>query len=123
VTILNSLSVYLLTLGESDEAERLARDVLSRTFAHEPLASTLAIQHLATVAALRGRYRRAARLRGAVDAWCEREGWQRGPTETKGYEMLSDILTTHVPEAGLASFAAEGASLSQDQMSSEALQV
>ena len=122
VTILNNLSVYLLTLGEIDEAERIARDVLSRTQAREPLASVLAIQHLATVAALRGRYRRAARLRGAVDAWCERERWQRGPTETKDYEMLTDILATHVSEAGLASFATEGASLSPDQISSEALQ-
>jgi predicted ATPase/DNA-binding XRE family transcriptional regulator len=121
-TILNNLSVYLLTLGEIDEAERIAKDVLSRTRDREPLAFVLGIQHLATVAAVRGRYRRAARLCGAVDAWCDRERWQRGPTETKDYEMLMNILAAHVPEAGLASFAVEGGSLSQDQISAEALQ-
>lgn len=122
MTILNNLSVYLLTLGEIDEAERIAKDVLSRTRAREPLAFVLGIQHLATIAALRGRYRRAARLCGAVDAWCDRERWQRGPTETKDYEMLMNLLTTHVSEAGLASFAAEGGCLSNDQISAEALQ-
>jgi predicted ATPase/transcriptional regulator with XRE-family HTH domain len=122
VTILNNLSLYLLTLGEIDEAERIAKDVLSRTYTTEPLASVLAIQHIATVAALRGHYRRAARLCGAVDAWCDREHWQRGPTETKGYGMLMNILSSHVPEAARASFAADGGCLSQDQVSAEALQ-
>jgi hypothetical protein len=36
--------------------------------------------------------------------------------------MLMNLLTTHVSEAGLASFAAEGGCLSNDQISAEALQ-
>jgi predicted ATPase len=122
VTILNSLAVYLLVLGEIDEAERIAKDVLSRTYASEPLASVVATQHLATVAALRGRYRRAARLCGAVDAWCDRERWQRGPTEIKGYAMLMNILISQMSENARASFAAEGGCLSRDQLRTEALQ-
>jgi predicted ATPase/transcriptional regulator with XRE-family HTH domain len=122
MTILNNLSVYLLALGEIDEAERIAQDVLLRTRAREPLAFVLGIQHLATVAALRGRYRHAARLCGAVDAWCDRERWQRGPTETKGYEILMDTLTAHLSQTDLASIAAEGGTLSHDQITPAALQ-
>jgi predicted ATPase/DNA-binding XRE family transcriptional regulator len=122
VSILNCLAVYLLTVGEIDEVEQIAKDVLSRTYAIEPLASVLAIQHLATVAALRGRYREAARLCGAVDAWCDHEGWQRDPTEIKGYAMLMNILVSHVPDVARATFTAEGGCLSQDQLRAEALQ-
>jgi predicted ATPase/DNA-binding XRE family transcriptional regulator len=122
VTILNSLSVYLLFIDEIDEAERIAKDILSRTRAREPLAFVVGLQSLATVAALRGRYPRAAHLLGAVNAWCVRESWERGPTEAKGYEMLTSILTTHMSEAALASCTAQGASMSQDQISAEAFQ-
>jgi predicted ATPase/DNA-binding XRE family transcriptional regulator len=122
LTILNNLSMYLLTLGEVDEAERIVTDVLSRTRAREPLSFYVGLQHLATAAALRGGYRRAARLCGAVNAWCDREHWQRGPTEVKGYDMLMNVLTTHLSESSLASFAAESGYLSLDQIVAEALQ-
>jgi predicted ATPase len=121
INILNNLSVYAMMLGDIDGAETASKEVLSLSRAREPLAFVLGIQHLSTVAALRGHYPRAARLLGGVDAWCSRERWERGPTEMKGHELLFRILNENLSEPVLRTLKADGAGLSEDQISAEAL--
>lgn len=85
--------------------------------------AAIATQHLATVAALLGDHSRAARLCGYVDAWYEAQGCERDATERRTYEILTDSLRNAMREPEIATLVADGAALSQEQATAEALAV
>jgi non-specific serine/threonine protein kinase len=117
-----NISCYHLALGDFESAHRASREALLLSRHREPLAVQIAVQHAATAAALRGRPARAARLRGYADAWCRRNGWERGPTERAGYDILERSLHEQLSAEQIATLVNEGASLEEDAALAEALQ-
>jgi hypothetical protein len=111
-------AAYRLVLGEIDEAQRAALSglelVVHRRLTHTSRQQTWAIQHLAAVAALRGDFDRAARLRGYVDAWYAAEGETREYTEQRAYDILVGALKQHLSHTDIERLTAEGALLDRD---------
>ncbi len=116
-------AAYRLALGDISGARSAARDALQLTRGVRLLSATIAMQHLATVAALSGDVRRGARLRGYVDASCRNLGVEREVTEQRTYDILTTALREKLSDAEIESLAAEGAQLSEDQAVAEAMAV
>ncbi len=115
-------AAYRLSLGDVDGAYAQARQTLVLAQrSQSPQMIDGAIQHLATVAALGGDTRHAARLRGYVDAWHARESTDREPTERKTYAMLAAALDERLAPTDRERLEAEGAQLSEEEAISEAL--
>ncbi len=112
-----------LVLGDIDGARLTATEALALAQDAQSLYATVAIQHLAAVAALRGDVRRAARLRGYVDHWYRREGCERDMTERRTDEMLAERLVATLGADEADALAAEGARFSDEQATAEAFAV
>jgi len=104
-----------IVLGELSGAEEAARDALELARFEQLDSAWRAVLHLATLAALRGRFHEAARLAGFVDAWCERKGGFLGYYERASEDILMASLEAGLTSAEIASLAAEGARLDFDQ--------
>ncbi|HEY1429602.1 MAG TPA: hypothetical protein VGF18_08510, partial [Candidatus Tumulicola sp.] len=101
-------SCYRLAAGDVDGAyDDAVAGLLERNY--HPYVAAYAIQHLATVAALRRHPMRAASLLGYVDAALSRAGAARSYTEQRGYEILTKVLREQLSESDIARYAAEGA--------------
>lgn len=122
-SILANLSAYALATGNVVEAHADAREALWYSRGAYRNYSTMAIQDLGAVAALRGDARRAASLLGYVDAWYRGEGSEREPTEERSYEILMAALRQNLIETEIERLAAEGAQLSEEQACAEALTI
>jgi tetratricopeptide (TPR) repeat protein len=120
---LANVAAYRLALGDRAGARVAAREALRLGRGAYVQAPMIAIQHLATVAALGGDVRRGSRLRGYVDAWYRSEGYEREPTERRAYEILLAALRDRLSDAEIEALAGEGAALSEDQAVAEALAV
>jgi tetratricopeptide (TPR) repeat protein len=120
----SNASGYLLLLGRIDDAAAAARDalVLSQR-AQNAQFVTIGIQHLATIAALRGDVQRAARLAGYVDAWYSAQGYARESTEQRTYDMLARALRPRLSEGEIARLEEHGAVLPEDAAAAEALTI
>jgi predicted ATPase len=116
-------AAYQVVLGDIDGARLAAREALELARGAHPMDAAIAIQHLATVAALRGDAGRAARLRGYVDAWYADEGCERDLTERRTYEILLAALRERLAGSEIDALAGEGARLSEEQAVLEALAV
>ena len=116
-------AAYRIALGDILGARDAARDALRIARGVQFLNATLAIQHLATVAALIGDARRGARLHGYVGAAYHRIGYEITPTEQHSYDVLMTALREKLSDADIESLAAEGAQLSEDQAVAEAMAV
>lgn len=115
---------YRLDLGDIDGVEEEARASLELCRQlQSPQMTVCALEHLANVAAARGDGRTAARLSGHIDAWYERESLEREWTEQKGYELLQQRLNEIFAAADLARYRSEGAGLSEDEATAEALSI
>ncbi len=112
-----------VALGDVEGARLTASEALTLAQDAQPLEAAVAIQHLATVAALQGDAARGARLQGYVDTWYRREGCERDVTESHTYEMLTEALRARLREDELAALAAAGARLSEEQATAEAFAV
>lgn len=113
---------YRLILGDIDGVEEEARVSLELCRQlQSPQMTVCAIEHLANVAAARNDSRTAARLSGYIDAWYARESLEREWTEQQGYELLARRLREILGEADLVRYRAEGAGLSEDEATAEAL--
>jgi predicted ATPase/transcriptional regulator with XRE-family HTH domain/Tfp pilus assembly protein PilF len=121
VTALLNVTAYRLALGRIDEARSAANDTLSLARGTHPIFVTTAIQHSAAVAALGGDASRAARLFGYVDAWYQSHEITRYTTEQRTYEILLAALHEKLLESEVASLAAQGARLSEEEAVTEAL--
>jgi predicted ATPase len=103
-----------LVLGELDEALATARAALARAREMEyPLYTAIAIQHVATIAALRDDAALGARLCGFVDKLFRVEGVQREPTEKRTYEILIHALRQRLSQTDVELLMAEGALLGE----------
>jgi predicted ATPase/class 3 adenylate cyclase len=123
LTAWSNSAAYKIALGDIAGARIDARETLRLARGADWLATTSAIQHLATVAALGGDPRRGARLGGYVDAANTREGNERGPADARSYEILMTALREKLTDTEIEALAAEGAQLSEDQAVAEALTV
>ncbi|MBV8344837.1 MAG: adenylate/guanylate cyclase domain-containing protein [Candidatus Eremiobacteraeota bacterium] len=115
-------AAYRLALGDVDGARSTAREALALTRGRWPLEAAIAMQHLATVAALRGDARRGARLRGYVDARYVSEGCEREATERVTDEILMASLRKQLTEAEIEALGAKGAQLLEEQAVAEAIE-
>jgi predicted ATPase/DNA-binding SARP family transcriptional activator len=114
--MLCNAAAYRLALGEVDEAYAAARDALGLALrCQDSLTASFALQHLATVYALRGDPRRAARLLGYVDAWYRNAGYAREFTEQRIYDIAMASLRAQLTEDEIATFARYGAQLCEDE--------
>jgi predicted ATPase/class 3 adenylate cyclase len=119
-----NIAAYQITMGNLDGAFTSAREALSLAQkAQTTFGASAAIQHLATLAALRGDVRRAARLLGYVDASFCNEGYEREHTERRIYEILMTALRERLTGSEIKALAAEGAFLTADQAADDALAV
>jgi tetratricopeptide (TPR) repeat protein len=118
----NNAAAYNVALDALDEAHKLACESLRvARDVQDELQFATALQHLATIAALRGEAKAAARLRGFVDAAYRALGYKRELTERWGNDKLMGSLSERLSEAEIEKLAADGAAWSEDQAVEEAL--
>ncbi|HTW84456.1 MAG TPA: helix-turn-helix domain-containing protein [Candidatus Sulfotelmatobacter sp.] len=118
---LSELAAARLVLGDLDGAESALRESLELAPSERLEGAWRAIQHMATVSALRRQPRIAARLLGFVDAWCEREAGFRGYYERATLAMLADALHAQLSADAQTSLMAAGALLDVERAIDEAL--
>jgi len=118
---LSELASARIVLGEIDSAKVAARDALELGRVERLDSAWRPIQHLAAIAALRGRAVTAARLIGFVDAWREQKGGFRGYYERATYDILVASLRDQLGPEAIAVLAAEGAQLGFERAADEAL--
>ena len=117
-------AAYRLALGQVDEVAREAKASLGLCERlQSPQMTSVAIEHLANVAAARGQGRGAARLSGYVNAWYASEGLEREWTEEQCHRRLVASLGELLSLADLARYSAEGRALSEAEATAEALAV
>jgi hypothetical protein len=121
ITARANTAAYQLALGNVDGARKAAAEALALARGAHPMDAAIATQHLAAVAALRGDVHRGARLRGYVDAWYRDHGCERDLTERRSYEILTDALQRRLADSEIATIAAEGEVLSEEEAALEAL--
>jgi predicted ATPase len=114
LTLLN-LSAYLGAAGEYAHAQSAAREAIVLGLTHEAEHVVAAAgQVLALVHAAGGDLRRAATLLGYVDAFYDRLGGQREPTEVTVQQRLLQVLGAGPGGPALATASAAGRKLSME---------
>jgi hypothetical protein len=120
IDVLVNRSLYYLIAGDLEsgyrdaaEARIACRDFAPMSVGFENEATIYSMQHLATVAALRGHPVRGARLLGHADAMLKRGGRTRGKAERLGHELLITTLRKHLQQEEIATQAAGGSELSE----------
>jgi predicted ATPase/class 3 adenylate cyclase len=123
-----NIAGYLIALERYDEAESHARTALIdyRESASD-LATQLALQHLATVMALRAGSksgalddaRRAARVLGYVDRRAEANGTIREPTEARLHDRTVTTLRRLLSDEELSRLLEEGAAMDFERAAAE----
>ena len=120
----NNLAAYRTALDQFDQARADARGAIRAAREAQSVAHiTIGVQHLALISTLHGDHRRAARLAGFTDAGYKSAGNQREPTEQLAYDRLVSSIRQHLTEDEVAALIAEGAMMSEDQATDEALRV
>lgn len=120
---LTQLSAFRVALADFAAARTTAREAIRLARGQSDIQLAIGIELLATVAARIGDPRRAARIRGHVEAWYRRTGYIRQPTEQRNYESLMAALRANLSDAEIERLGAEGARLSEDQAVADALAV
>ena len=119
---LTNVAAYALTIDDVAQADAAAREALDLVRRLGKTLNTMcALQHLGTVAALRGEYVRAARLQGASNELYRQFGLTREFTERTLYERTIADIVAALGEAALDEHLAAGAALPLDEAVSEAL--
>ena len=118
------LAAYAIADGDLGDACAQARTVIAMNDrVDQPVHLTIAIDHLAVVAALRGDAERAARLLGYTDAMFRRLAYARQPVEQRGEEQARAVLAQRLDDDAAVLLAAEGEALGRDAAVAEALAV
>ena len=117
-----NLTAYRIALGQVEQARNDARAGLhwAREVQNDFQVS-LAIHHLALIAALNDDARRAAVLLGFAESAFAIVEYVREPTEIICYERLMGLLEKQLREDEIAAMRADGASWSQNRAIEEAL--
>lgn len=120
---LTNVAACSLALGDTGGARNAAHDALDLAQGAYPWAAIVAIQHLANVAALGAAPERAALLRGYVDAWYSGRGCERDVAEARAYERLMGALRARLSDTQITTLSAEGALLTEENATLEALEI
>jgi tetratricopeptide (TPR) repeat protein len=124
VVALQDAAAYSLVLGDTDRARAAARAALVQARgARGANWRAITIGHLAAIAALRGQTAVAAQLAGYVDQAFRLEGFHRGYTEERTYEILRAALASDLDEIERTRLIADGAALTEDQAVEMALTI
>jgi hypothetical protein len=117
-------AAYRIALNDLDGASVSAREGL-RIARHVQRADliSVALQHLALLAALQRQAQLPARLLGYVDTQFKAQGYERESTEKWGYDKLVKALREQLSDAQIEKLAAQGSAWSEDQAVEEALKV
>jgi predicted ATPase len=118
---LDELAATRLVRGKIDAAEATARTAVEIARFDEPRDTLGPIQHLATVAALRGRPHTAARLLGFVNAKMSELQRIRTHFHCAGHDILVASLRKQLSADAIEKLVAEGAALDLDRAVDEAL--
>jgi predicted ATPase/class 3 adenylate cyclase len=119
-----NIAAHLLPMDAVREARDYARVAIADARAiAQPFFVTVAVEHLALIAALTGQPDRAARLVGYSSRWYETKQMTRQDTERRGYDRLVTILTEQMPAEECRRLEDEGAVWNEEQAISEALEV
>jgi len=110
----NNKAAYAIALGKLDEARESLREGLRwARLENNSWNISVALQHLALIAALQGQVELAARLVGYVNERYESLGLQREATEEWAYQKLWSTLRERLTEEQLSALGAEGVTLSE----------
>ena len=120
---LTNVAACSLALSDTGGARNAAHDALDLAQDAYPWAAIVAIQHLATVAALGEAPQRGALLRGYVDAWYRARGCERDVAEARAYETLMAALRERLSESQITALTAQGALLTEEEATLEALEI
>jgi predicted ATPase len=113
---LNNSTAYRIALGELDEARESVQQALRLAQAEQNSWNTsVALQHLALLAALRGNVRLGAMLVGYVNKQFDDLGLQRETTEQWGYERLTAALRERLGDMDMRTLGQQGAAWSEDE--------
>jgi predicted ATPase/DNA-binding XRE family transcriptional regulator len=115
-------SGFHLLLGDTERAERAARDALFASRQLNEIVLKAAVQHLATIAALHGDVVRATRLHGYVDARLGSETDNQVNLPFACRDILIASIDEHLTPAEKAHHMAAGALLGEEAAIGEALQ-
>ena len=119
---LNNSCAYHIALGELDEARESAQEALRCAQAEQnSWNASVALQHLALLAVLRGNGRLGAQLIGYVNKQFNDLGLQRETTEEWGYEKMTAALGQQLSEADVTTLGRQGAVWSEEQAVQAAL--
>ena len=117
-------AAYCIALSDLAGARESAREALRLSLrGQDDLSLTIALQHLALIAALANDTQSAALLLGYVDAQFDQLGMNRQYTEQWGHDKLLTSLREVLNDNEIKKLAAEGAAWSEDQAIEEALKV
>jgi predicted ATPase/DNA-binding CsgD family transcriptional regulator len=119
----NNRAAYLIAVGHLDDARRSAREAL-RWAKRERNAWNIAValQHLALIAALDGRWECGALVLGYVNARYKALALEREPTEQWAYERLMAALGDGLTDGEITRLDLEGSALAEDEVTDAALQ-
>ena len=120
---LTNVAACSLALNDAGGARNAAHDALDLAQGAYPWAAIVAIQHLAMVAALGAAPRRGALLRGYVNAWYHAKGCERDVAEARAYETLMAALRERLLETQITTLSTEGALLTDEEATLEALEI
>lgn len=119
-----NLSAYLIATGQLDEAYVLANEALRKAVDVQiPVVLACSIQHLATIAAMRGDHRRSALLLGFTNTILRSSSLPREKTEQMEYDRTMSAIESALGQAQAAELLKRGEAMTQDQAASEALSI
>jgi predicted ATPase/DNA-binding CsgD family transcriptional regulator len=119
-----NIAAYSIPLGNVDRARKAALKGLRWARQGQyALGIAIALQHFASLGAVRGQEHSAARLIGYVNGQYAELGSEREYTEKWSYDKLMAALRERLSGAEIEKLATEGAAWSEDQAVEEALKV
>jgi predicted ATPase/class 3 adenylate cyclase len=111
-----NLAGYYTSVDDTTSAIAFAREAIASLAAHDvdhPFVGA-SIEHLALASALQGDLSRAAMLEGFANSALERNGVERGFTETTTYDRLNALVSDGLATEELARLTTEGAALTPE---------
>jgi predicted ATPase/DNA-binding XRE family transcriptional regulator len=124
MSLLNMLAGIALALEDRDAARTFAHEALAAAHGREPHVVTIAIQHLAALAAAKGDAERAARLFGYVERGYRRETHAlRETVARRSYGLLVKAIDAKLTPQRRAAALEQGANFDEEIAVREALQV
>jgi ATP/maltotriose-dependent transcriptional regulator MalT len=112
---LSNACAYRIALGEIHEAKIMATRLIDLLRGRRPIYSVIALEHVATIAALDGQPEPAARLRGYTEKVGRRLGYVREQTEEHCYAIGTAALCRQCSDDQLQNWMIDGARLSEQE--------